>query len=332
MKSSASGLIRRVSGVCAVAALVSACGIESADPSATGDLRVVLEPEATITEGVAAGEDVENIRDGWTANYERFLAVLGDVHATSVANPKDERRDDRVIAVDLTQLPTGGKSLWELDGLPAGRWQFGYAVLGAEQAEVRDKSVSKADFDTLQAERWSYLFAVQLSKPEGQSCPPPSLVDVPTGISSVGENNAGVACYANPNVHLELGARAVTHYGPCERDGMADFSIPAGGTKTVAATLHGDHLFFNGFPEGTEGGIHRFAQWIADSDLNLDGEVTPEELKSITVSQLAEFDDRYQTGGAPFEYENMFEYIVAQLMTQGHFEGEGECQLSDIEY
>lgn len=319
-------------GTCSLAALTAGCAIDSAEPGATGDLRVVLEPEATITEGVEAGEGVESIRDGWTANYERFLAVVGDVHAKSVADPKDVRRDERVIAVDLAQLRSGGESLWKITELPAGRWQFGYAVLGAEQADERDGSVNKADFDTMKAERWSYLFAVNLSKPEGQSCPPSALVEVPSGVSSVSENNAGVACYSNPNLRLEFGARAVTHYFPCERDGVADFSIPAGGTKTVAATLHGDHLFFNGFPEGSEGGIHRFAQWIADCDLNLDGEVTREELESVTVSQLTEFDDRYQTGGAPFAYDNMAEYIVAQLMTQGHFEGEGECEPDKIEY
>jgi hypothetical protein len=295
-------------------------------------LRVVLEAETTILDGVAAGAGAEEIQDGWTANFGRFIAVIGDVHAVSVADPGDVHRAAGVIAVDLTQLPAGGKSTWQLAELPTGRWQFGYAVLGGERADTRDSSVSRADYDAMRAAEWSYWLDLELSKLEGQSCPPPGLAKPPTDVQSTAENAQGVPCYANPSVHLELGIRAVTHYGPCQREGVSDFSVPSGGTKTIAATLHGDHLFFNGFPEGGEGGIHRYAQWLADCDLDLDGQVTRDELAQISISELSEIDDRYQTGGAPLDPSNMLEYVAAQLMTQGHFDGEGECQARDVDY
>src|SRR5690606_21868771 len=91
-------------------------------------------------------------------------------------------------------------------------------------------------------------------------------------------------------------------------------------------TLHGDHLFFNGFPEGDEGGVRRLAQWLADSDLNLDGEVTRAELERITPADLPELDERYQLGGSPLRpLDNVWTYVRAQLKTQGHMDGEGEC-------
>jgi len=94
----------------------------------------------------------------------------------------------------------------------------------------------------------------------------------------------------------------------------------------VAATIHGDHIFFNGFPESGEGGVMRLAQWLADCDLNLDGEVTREELEMIAPADLPEIDTRFQLGGSPITpLLEMWDYVTAQLKTQGHFQGEGEC-------
>ena len=114
---------------------------------------------------------------------------------------------------------------------------------------------------------------------------------------------------------------------------MPGFAISAGRTQTVAATIHGDHLFFNGFPEGDEGGVTRLAQWLADCDLNLDGTVTQDELEAIAPSQLPEIDDRYQLGGSPVTpLDDMHDYVISQLKTQGHFQGEGECPLDGMEH
>ena len=77
--------------------------------------------------------------------------------------------------------------------------------------------------------------------------------------------------------------------------------------------------------------MQRLAQWLADSDLNLDGEVTREELEQIAPSDLPELDDRYQLGGAPIPIDaSMWGYVTAQLKTQGHFQGEGECPVDGV--
>jgi hypothetical protein len=70
----------------------------------------------------------------------------------------------------------------------------------------------------------------------------------------------------------------------------------------------------------------RPAQWLADCDLNLDGTVTRAELEAIAPSDLGEIDSRYQLGGSPITpLDTMWDYVVAQLKTQGHMNGEGEC-------
>ncbi len=132
-------------------------------------------------------------------------------------------------------------------------------------------------------------------------------------------------------MRFTFGAAADTTFGPCEVDEQPGFSIVADGTQTVAATIHGDHPFFNGFPEGDEGGILRLAQWLADSDLDVDNEVTSQELEAIAPTDLFEIDERYQLGGAPLTpLDNMLIYTRAQLKTQGHFQGEGECPVDGV--
>ena len=71
----------------------------------------------------------------------------------------------------------------------------------------------------------------------------------------------------------------------------------------------------------------RLAQWLADCDLDLDGTVTRTELEAIAPSDLSELDARYDLS-APFDdlpLDSMWNYLRAQLRTQGHFQGEGEC-------
>ena len=56
------------------------------------------------------------------------------------------------------------------------------------------------------------------------------------------------------------------------------------------------------------------------------------ELKAIPLSALSELDpERYQLGGAPIALSTVWDYVRAQLMTQGHFQGEGECPYAPIE-
>lgn len=187
-------------------------------------------------------------------------------------------------------------------------------------------SVSETDFQSMVDNECSYLIRGAITKADGVSCLPNNSM-VPDG--STADANG---CYANTEVNFEICANAPVHYGPCELDGMEEIVVNEGGSS-VAITMHGDHLFFNGFPEGNEGGVMRLAQWLADCDLNLDGTVTRAELESIELSALAEIDMRYELGGAPTlpndrALTTAWDYVRAQLMTQGHIGGEGECAIN----
>ena len=294
----------------------------------TGDLAVLIEPEDVIVSGL----DPDSVSDGWEIRFDSYIVGIGDIQAQLSTDPSVVATAADLVVIDLTQASAGGESLWELSELEQGSWEFSYATLDASASAQRHASVSQADFDTMLADQSTYLIAGTLAKPDGQSCPPAALATPPGGAVSIGQNSAGDDCYAAATVSFEISASAQTRFGPCEVDGAPGFSVSPGVQTSVAITIHGDHLFFNGFPEGAEGGVLRLAQWMADCDLNLDGLVTRAELQAIAPSQLAELDERFQLGGSPITpLDNMWTYVVAQLQTQGHFQGEGECPLTGLD-
>lgn len=302
----------------------------TSEASGSGTLSVLLEPEGTITDGLDAGTGVEDIQDGWQVRWDKYIAVIGDIDVHLATDEDVLDHDEDLYAVDLMQIPSQGLPLWEVEGLPEGRWEFFYSLGGAAHGAKRHESVSKDDFETIVDEDATYLIAGTISKDDGVSCPPEGLAS-PGSAKKAGENDAGVPCFENPAVSFSLVVPAETLFGPCGMDDVPGFSITDGETTDVTATLHGDHLFFNGFPAGDEGGITRLAQWLADSDLNLDGEVTKEELESIDRSDLSEFA-HYQFTNQPIEIDTAWDYVMAQLKTQGHMNGEGECPVDGEEH
>jgi hypothetical protein len=311
-----------------VVALLSACS--SSDEGGSGSLSVLLEPEDTITGGLAAGSGEEDITDGWNVDYAKFIATVGDVDLKFSTDNSVVAEAADVFVVDLTKLPNAGVPLWDLEGLREGRWDFNYSTPSATSSAIKDELVAQGDYDQMVANGWTYIIDGTLSQTGGQSCPPASLATPGTHTAN-GNTSGGNACYDAASIHFSFGAPADTYFGPCEIDGVPGVAVSANDSQTVTATIHGDHLFFNGFPEGDEGGVTRLAQWLADCDLDLDGTVTQAELAAIKPSDLPAIDSRYQLGGSPITpLTSMYDYVRSQLKTQGHMNGEGECPFDGI--
>lgn len=302
-----------------------ASGCEELDSDKTSSLSVILEPEDTIINGLVPGPGVENIKDGWTVNYDKFLAVVGPVELYSATDPTLLAKAPEVYLVDLKKLPAGGIPLWGIQAPGEGRWDFRYSTSVASAQTIAHGSVTPADVTRMAAAGATYEIQGSLQKTGGQSCPPRILAQ--PGAKQPNGNTAGSnPCYDAPVLRFAFAVNAKTLFGPCEADGVPGVALTSTQEQSAAVTLHGDHIFFNGFPTGDEGGVMRLAQWLADCDLNLDGMVTGGELASIAPLQLHEIDRRYQLGGSPIApLQNMLQLIAAQLKTQGHFQGEGEC-------
>ncbi|MCA9694269.1 MAG: hypothetical protein KC636_32085, partial [Myxococcales bacterium] len=224
---------------------LAACSSEGAGD---GALDVLVEAEDVIIHGLQPGDGIEDIRDGWAVDFDQYIAVLGGVQLHLSTDETVEAEAPEIYAIDLTKIPAAGASQWTLEGLAEGRYEFLYGLHGAGEA-AQHESVDDADFAELQANDWTYLIAGAIEQVGGVSCPPASLASPPAGAVSAGMNRAGDTCYANPAISFRLGATAETSFGPCEIDGVPGVSVSAGTVVTVAVTIHGDHIFFNGFPE-----------------------------------------------------------------------------------
>lgn len=282
------------------ALLVAAC-----DGVTTSDLTVLLDAEDSITEGLDPGTEPENVVDDWTVRFSKYVMSIGDLRfertATSSALGSGE-----VTVVDLAALPASGVELTRFEMVSVGRWDvFEYAVVRPSDGARPHESVSGEDFEAMIENGWTHLIEGTLESPSGQSCPPDE------------------ACRPAPRLSFRFAASVETRFGPCQaEDGLAGVTITAGG-GIASITIHGDHVFFDRFPSGAEV-VRRRAQWLADADTDGDDAVTPEELMAIDAAALFP-SATYDLAGAGIPIETAWDFVRAQLSTQGHFQGEGEC-------
>jgi hypothetical protein len=288
---------------CSFLPTLAACG-------GTGNAQIFITAESTIPNGVQAGSDPENILDGWSAEYSKLLVTVGNFRAGRNSAPGDRRTDPRVVILDLTKVPTSGYILTEFNGLAATRWnRVGYDLPNATARVERTDTVTQADYDLMVRNGWSLYVEGRLTNPAGQSCRP----------------NAPADCVAAPEIRFGWGVRAGTSFDDCAPpQGESGFAVPTGGTVQVKPTIHGDHWFFNQLTDGVEL-TRRYAQWIANCDLDRDGETTTGEMASVPAGQAFP-SSLYSLTGALIDINTAYNYLEAQARTLGDFQGDGECR------
>jgi len=294
--------------VVSASALLGACGGDDDAPAGSGIVEVRLEAEGSIPDGIAAGTGEENIVDGWSVEYTKYLVAIGHVELARAATPDPHFHSEAEFVVDMTSLPPTGFQLARFENVSAERWdEFGYEIVAASAAATRDPSVTQADYDEMVAGGLTYLIEGTMTKSDGESCVP-----------------GGAACRPATSISFRLGVPVPTVFSDCEaEEGAPGVSVAASTTTSVNATIHGDHLFFSAFPTGEEA-LARRAQWLANADTNGDNAVTRAELEAAPSAGLFPAPD-YSLTGAPFAIDNGWDFVVAQVKTQGHFQGEGGC-------
>jgi len=234
----------------------------------TGAAQIFVEPEDSIPMGIAAGDGEENIRDGWTVTYDRFLVVIGNVRA-SRSDSGEQIGDPGVYVLDLKKAPAEGYVIASFDEIAAVRWdRFGFDLSNAKTGDKALSPTSDADASFMITNKYSLYIEGTISKPGGQSCPP------------------GQMCRVAEKIAFRWGLPAGTSFDDCAtEDGLAGFAVPADGSAQVKPTIHGDHWFFSNFTGGAELTTRR-AQYIADSDLDGDDETTLDELRQVKAADV----------------------------------------------
>lgn len=281
---------------------------------ATGQVQVFIEAEDTIPEGLDPGDGEENVVDGWTVRYSKFLITVGDFTASRSSGGEALVDPDRYV-VDLMNLPAGGFVMTEFADVAAERWdRVGYSLPNADDSAIAADGTAAADRDFMVTGGYSIHVEGEISKPDGQSC-------------LLGD---ATACQPAPTVRFTWSLAAGTSFADCAgSDGVAGFAVPSGGTTQVKPTIHGDHWFFTNITQGAEL-TERRAQWIADADADRDGETTLDELRAAPAAKLFPAELGYNLSGALIPIVTAHDYLEAQVRTLGDFQGEGECPTREL--
>lgn len=100
-------------------------------------------------------------------------------------------------------------------------------------------------------------------------------------------------------------------YVDCETTTVVD----GGKIATFEITIHADHLFYDSLVSEQPQVLF---QALADADANLDGEITPEELRRTGIGA-------YDPGNT--NVIHLWDWLAAQYRTIGHVDGEGHCNV-----
>lgn len=279
-----------------------------------GSVQVFIEAEDTIPEGLEPGDGDEQVVDGWSVRYDKFLVVVGGFSAARSDDGNDVLVGPDPQVVDMLALPAGGLVLAEFSEVSAVRWdEVEYSLPNASADTRAAEGTAAADRDLLAKNGWSLYVAGEISKPGGQSC----IAGDPSD------------CAPATAVRFAWGLAAGTRFADCAPPtGGLGFAVPSGGTAQVKPTIHGDHWFFTNITQGAEV-TERRAQWIADADLDRDGETTLAELKMVPAAGAFPAELGYNLSGAIIPVVTAYDYLEAQARTLGDFQGEGECPTRD---
>ena len=287
-----------VLGILLVASLAMGCG------SGDGYLKVVVNAEESIPDGLQSGDGEENILDGFDVSFSRYIATIGYV-AMAQLDGTNPQSSPVVAVADFTTLPTTLPELVAFDGIPTGQYSsFGFETPAPDADVTTLSSVEERDVRAMVENGWSYIIEGTITR---------------------------VADGATKSFLIE--ADVPTVYSDCAVDGLEP-GVNVASNSSVDITLHGDHIFFNGFPE-EEGNVQRLAQWLWDvEDVNSDDVLTRADFEAATdVGSLfpSPPDGVYELTGGPISpIRNAWDFIRAQLGTQGHILGEGECEWSPL--
>ncbi|MEM8607288.1 MAG: hypothetical protein AAGF92_09285 [Myxococcota bacterium] len=295
---------RIVMSMCA-GLLVAAAGCGDDSSGGDGNVTININPEDTITNGIDSCADTDEpdecIADGFSVSFSKYIISVGFVDMAQVdgANPQSS---DAVAVAEFTNLSEAGSELTSFSGIPIGQYtEFAYQTPLITEETMNINQVSQDDIDNMIENNLTYIIEGQLTADEDGS-----------------------------TIDFLIEADVQSFYTNCgEEGGEAGINVSTSGTDAI--TMHGDHIFFNGFP-ADESGVTRLAFWMSlVEDIDEDGVLTQVDFEAATdIGTLYPSPPYSDLNGGPLEdpVTNAWDFVISQLGTQGHLNGEGECEWS----
>jgi hypothetical protein len=277
------------------------CACACSDEAGTGTVRVDVSGEEAAVLGfpVGSGEDAIAFADGYTLVFETVLVALETFELRTSSGASAALDADPVVA----ELHTGEVRAWELEGVPARRWD-----------EVR----------------YRYAPPTNESRAVGGASPDDVAFMVANGYSLY---VAGTATDGEEDYPFELGFDFRLLSSGCENgvDGTLGLVVPANGVVDAEITVHLDHLFFDTYANDARLRFEAFAATMGD-----DGVITLDDLAMQSLSDLRDRSGAplvdgdglpivYDPGVLPLASYDLRAYVLAAATTTGHFNGEGHC-------
>jgi hypothetical protein len=302
------GLNMRAPGTClltaSLCALLSACGDDGSSSgggqmyttrsSVSDGIAAAVDVVATPgqgTSGLAPGTGKGTVIDGWEVEYRKLLITVGDI---TFAQPDgSDIPATGGYVVDLLMTGASGAHIATLD-LPGGVSELAFTMPNAGALAAHDKYASAGDADLMNSGGFSLYVEGSLTKKDGRSCLPEQPDD----------------CVDAPEITFRWGIPAGASYTACKKTGATS------GIITVDLAIPAVHWLLNSF-ETDPASLPLRAQWIADADLDRNGETTLDELTQIEASLLFTPALGYDLTRAPFALDTAYDFLLAQSRAIG---------------
>ena len=267
-------------------------GASGGDTGVFGTLEVTVNADSSVLK-FATG-------DGWTLQFDKYLITVGTFGAEGALNP--DLQDSQTAVVDARSLVSSQYTLATFDRVPQGQYDLvSFALPTAGSKAAKSLATSQADLDLMVNAGYSVYVEGVMTRTDGtdgQSCTPGAPKD----------------CAPAKQIAFRWGYQAGMSYHQC-----ASFEVTDGDTTTVELLMTANAWFAPGFGRTTSPSR---AQWIADADLNHDGETTLVELQKIKAIDL--FDASYDLTEAPIYIVTAYDFAEAQARNLGR-NSDGYC-------
>lgn len=282
-----------------VALHLFACG--SSDPTGSGGegtLSFTTWGEEYIEDEIPpdSGEG-DGFVDGWSVRYDKFLVNFQDIRVgDSAGNEADTMKGSMLF----DNHAKGVKSIVDFEGIPARAWErVSYQIAPVSEETALSESASEDDKQLMLDGGYSVYVEATASKDDASK-------------------------------HFAWGFAIGTQYEEChsEQDGKDELGVIVtnNGELEVQLTTHGDHLYYDRLQASPDPAVLTSLRFdtLAEADADDDGEITLEELNDMPLNVRL-----YDPSGLRAATQGAF--VTALARTIGHFRGEGECTISEID-
>jgi hypothetical protein len=258
--------------------------ISSAGDGVQGTFSIAVKPGY----GAASVE----LGDGWSVRYTRFLVTLGELTAHTASGGSIVSTD--AYLVDMLAAFPGDGTLLRLDEVEVNYYED-FSLTRPAGGALLAWNTTTADRKLMRDGGYSLYLEGALTQTAGSLCLP----------------GAGTTCAPPKIVRFAWGIPIGTQFTGCP-----GFDVGADSPGEVTWTISGDRWFRTGFAADPEQSRLK-GQWIADADLDRDGETTVDELRSFPASRLFTATHGYTLDDAPIPVDTAYDFLVAQAHMMG---------------